>query len=465
MRAGSGLLLTTEPRPRASEHHKDLKETAARLHVAGEQQEGFGTQAREVQAQEAGTGCGRQGAAEATPGIAGNGPGDPSSNNFPEFAQPYVVIASPVGIATSTPGSTHIASGEHIALSSTEHISLTSGKRLLASASRGMRLFVQSLGYRLIAAAGDIDIRALKDSINLLAKLNITHTAERITLNAKTELVINGGGSATVYNAGGITHQTSGRYTGHAAKFSYTGPKNRAASFPEPPKPGQGNLELFNRYASSFANGAGIAGGTFEVEDALGKVFKGALDGVGHNVVSGAAPGPARVHYGKDPANTFVPASYFGGPMWPEAPQQGVAQRAQALSGSLVAAQQAMASHPVANVLGSMNQGAGNLIGTGIAMAGQLAASTPVGKALSSAAGLLGAANAKMPNGIPSAADAGGWLADAAGVHTYTGREPPRRTRSARCPRRGSVHESARARYDDANKRERRASRCLDAFA
>ncbi|WP_322077933.1 type VI secretion system Vgr family protein, partial [Burkholderia cepacia] len=54
VRAGSGLLLTTEPRPHASEHHKDLKETAARLYVAGEQQEGFGTQAREVQAQEAG---------------------------------------------------------------------------------------------------------------------------------------------------------------------------------------------------------------------------------------------------------------------------------------------------------------------------------------------------------------------------------------------------------------------------
>ncbi|MCA8115541.1 type VI secretion system Vgr family protein [Burkholderia cepacia] len=421
VRAGSGLLLTTEPRPHASEHHKDLKETAARLHVAGEQQEGFGTQAREVQAQEAGD---QDAVAKALQkqhqGIVGNGPGDPASNDFPEFAQPYVVVASPVGIATSTPGSTHIASGEHIALSSTEHISLTSGKRLLASASRGMRLFVQSLGYRLIAAAGDIDIRALKDSINLLAKLNITHTAERITLNAKTELVINGGGSATVYNAGGITHQTSGRYTGHAAKFSYTGPKSRAASFPEPPKPGQGNLELFNRYASSFANGAGIAGGTYEVEDAMGKVFKGALDGVGHNVVAGAAPGPARVHYGKDPADTFAMGSYFGGPTWPEAPQQGVAQRAQALSGPLIAAQQAVTSQPVANVLGNLNQGAGNLIGTGLAVAGQLAASTSAGKALTSAAGLLGSAREKVQNGVPSAADAGRWLTGAAGGHTYT---------------------------------------------
>ncbi|WP_321847123.1 DUF2345 domain-containing protein, partial [Burkholderia cepacia] len=101
--------------PHASEHHKDLKETAARLHVAGEQQEGFGTQAREVQAQEAGD---QDAVAKALQkqhqGIVGNGPGDPASNNFPEFAQPYVVVASPVGIATSTPGSTHIASGEHI---------------------------------------------------------------------------------------------------------------------------------------------------------------------------------------------------------------------------------------------------------------------------------------------------------------------------------------------------------------
>ncbi len=35
-----------------------------------------------------------------------------------------------------------------------------------------MRLFVQSLGWKLVSASGDIDIRALKDNINLLAKLD-----------------------------------------------------------------------------------------------------------------------------------------------------------------------------------------------------------------------------------------------------------------------------------------------------
>ncbi|WP_153101225.1 type VI secretion system Vgr family protein [Paraburkholderia hayleyella] len=422
VRAGAGLLLTTEPRPMASGHHKDLKETAQRLEVAGEQQDGFGAMAREVQVQETGDqDLVARALLKQHKGIVGSGSGSPDSNNFPEFEEPHLMVASPAGIALSTPGSTHIATGAHIALSSTEHISLTSGKRLLASASRGMRLFVQNLGYRLVAAAGDIDIRALKDSLNLLAKLNITHTADRITLNAKTELVINGGGSATVYNAGGITHQTSGKYTGHAARFSYTGPKNRATSFPAPPKPGQGNLELFHRYDSSFANGAGIAGGTYEVEDALGKVFKGKLNDAGHNIVSGAAPGPARVQYGKDPADTFATASYFGGPTWPAEPQQGITQRAQALASSLVAAQQTVTSQSVANVLGNLDQGVGNLMGADLAVAGQLAASTSVGKALTSAARLLGSARAKMQNDIPSAADAEGWLTGAAGAHTYAG--------------------------------------------
>ena len=158
-----------------------------------------------------------------------------------------------------------------------------------------------------------VDVRALKDSINLLAKLNITANADRITLNAKTELVIQGGGSATTYNAGGITHVTTGPYTAHAANFAYTGAKSLAGVFPEPPNPGKGNLELFNQYAGR----QGIKGGDFEVIDALGKRLKGALDTNGFAAVAGAAPGPARVKFGPDPADTWSDGSYIGKPEWP----------------------------------------------------------------------------------------------------------------------------------------------------
>ncbi len=335
VRAAAGLLITTEPRPNESKHHKDLPETAERLATASDQQDGFAVQAKELQAQEAGDQDDVAKALHAQhQGVLGSGPANLTANEFPEFTEPHLVLASPAGIALTTPRSSHIATGEHLALSSTGHTSLSIGKRLLASASRGMRLFVQSMGWRLVAASGDIDVRALKDSINLLAKLNITANADRITITAKTELVIQGGGSATTYNAGGITHATSGPYTAHAANFAYTGAKSLAGVFPEPPKPGKGNLELFNQYAGR----QGIKEGDYEVIDALGKSIKGKLDGKGFASVAGAAPGPARVLFGKDPADTWSDGSYIGKPEWPlnppgpeEVPSQVQAMVAQVL--------------------------------------------------------------------------------------------------------------------------------------
>ncbi|WP_286902032.1 DUF2345 domain-containing protein, partial [Pseudomonas sp. UBA7500] len=314
IRAAAGLLLTTEPRHHEAKHHKDLPETAERLATASEQQDGFGQQAREVQAQEAGDQDEVAKALHAQhQGIVGSGPTNQSANEFPEFSEPHLVLASPAGIALTTPRSTHVATGEHLALSSTGHTSLSIGKRLLASASQGMRLFVQNMGWRLVAASGDIDIKALKDNINLLAKLDITANADRITLTAKTELVLQGGGSATTFNAGGITHVTTGPYTAHAANFAHVGPKSLAGTFPEPPKPGKGSLELFNLYA----NAKGIQAGDYEVTDALGTVLKGSLDGQGFNAVSGVAPGPASVSFGRDPTPPWTPSSYIGLVNWP----------------------------------------------------------------------------------------------------------------------------------------------------
>lgn len=317
VRAAAGLLITTEPRPNESKHHKDLPETAERLATAADQQDGFALQAKELQAQEPGDQDDVAKALHAQhQGVVGSGPVNTSANEFPEFTEPHLVLASPAGIALTTPRSSHIATGEHLALSSTGHTSFSVGKRLLASASQGMRLFVQSLGWRLVAGSGDIDVRALKDSINLLAKLNITANAERITLTAKTELVIQGGGSATTYNAAGITHVTTGPYTAHAANFAYTSAKSLAGVFPEPPKPGEGDLQLYNQYAGQ----QGIQGGGFEVIDALGQRLKGSLDAQGFATVSGAAPGPGKVAFGKDPADTWTQGSFIGEPEWPVMP-------------------------------------------------------------------------------------------------------------------------------------------------
>ncbi|OUM37514.1 hypothetical protein B8W70_00300 [Pseudomonas sp. 1239] len=340
VRAAAGLLLTTEPRHHEAKHHKDLPETAERLATASEQQDGFGQQAREVQAQDSGDQDEVAKALHAQhQGIVGSGPTNQSANEFPEFSEPHLVLASPAGIALTTPRSTHVATGEHLALSSTGHTSLSIGKRLLASASQGMRLFVQNMGWRLVAASGDIDIKALKDNINLLAKLDITANADRITLTAKTELVLQGGGSATTYNASGITHVTTGPYTAHAANFAHVGPKSLAGTFPEPPKPGKGNLELFNKYATL----EGVKEGDFEVVDAMGTRLPGALDAKGFMSVAGAASGPVSVRFGRDPADTWSVGSYFATSAKPIVPGgENVAAQAKTLASAAMGAMHAV---------------------------------------------------------------------------------------------------------------------------
>ncbi|HEY8331589.1 MAG TPA: type VI secretion system tip protein TssI/VgrG [Pseudomonas sp.] len=236
VRAKDGMLLTTEPRDGAARHAKDLGETVQRLTQAREQHEDLAQAAQQAKAQD--------GAADQSDvtrvlkaqndAIMGTGG---ESGGFPELEEPHLVLASPAGIETTTPQSTHIASGEHIALTSGKHLSLSAAASLLASAKEAIRLFAYNAGMRLVAANADIDIRALKNNINLLAKLEITQTANKITITAKEEVLINGGTSYSRWNNAGIVHGTKGAWIEHASQHSMPGPDSLpvpGVNFPEP---------------------------------------------------------------------------------------------------------------------------------------------------------------------------------------------------------------------------------------
>ncbi|KVC97937.1 type VI secretion system Vgr family protein [Burkholderia ubonensis] len=141
-----------------------------------------------------------------------------------QFEQPHLVLASPVGVVTSTPEQIHLSSGKTTAVTAGDHMSVSTGGGFFASARRALRLFVYEAGMRLVAAAGDIDVKALKDSINLLAKLNVTVTASKITISAQQEVEINGGGSYTRWAAGQIKSGTSGGFEVHSASRTFVGP-------------------------------------------------------------------------------------------------------------------------------------------------------------------------------------------------------------------------------------------------
>ncbi|RQO46621.1 type VI secretion system tip protein VgrG, partial [Variovorax sp. KBW07] len=223
IRAAKGLLVSTEARPNARAHITDMGETVARLTAARDLHEGMSYTAQAAKAHDAGDqDVVTQALKEHNDAIKGKG-GKASEEQFPELAEPHLVLASPVGIHSTAGTTTHIASIEHTALSSGGHTSISAGKSLLASVKEAVRLFAYK-AIRLTAATAGIDIVALQDSIKLMAKLDIKLEANRITITAKDEILVNGGSSYTRWNASGIVHGTNGVWREHAATHGFVGP-------------------------------------------------------------------------------------------------------------------------------------------------------------------------------------------------------------------------------------------------
>jgi type VI secretion system secreted protein VgrG len=194
-RANQGMLITTEARPNAASHIKDMGETIQRLASAQEKQKNHAEVAEKNRAQENGQQS-RVAASVKAQNDAIRGDGASAGKcSFPELSEPHLILASAAGIATTTAQSTHIASEGDTAITTGRSVAIAAGDGFFASVVTTLRLFVQRAGMKLIAAAGDIDVQTLSDSINLLAKLNITQTGNRIVINAKEDVVINGGGS------------------------------------------------------------------------------------------------------------------------------------------------------------------------------------------------------------------------------------------------------------------------------
>jgi len=222
-RANRGMLITTEARRAGTSPVKDMDETLQRLSAAQRQHEALSKLAQQAVAQE----DDQVRVAEALKAQNENIRGGLATNgNFPQLASPHLVFASPAGIETTTRGSTHFSSDQNVALTSGRDLSVASGGGFFASVRNSLRLFVHKAGLRLVAGAGDVDLKALTDSINLLAKLNVTLTANRISINANEEVVINGGGSYVKFYAGGIEQGTNGKFIGQADKHEFLGAKN-----------------------------------------------------------------------------------------------------------------------------------------------------------------------------------------------------------------------------------------------
>ncbi|WP_322044368.1 type VI secretion system Vgr family protein [Paraburkholderia sp. J67] len=288
VRANRGMLVTTETRSGATQPVKDMGETIARLDEARTLHDNLAGQAQANGAQD--SGADQKAVAAAINAQNSALKGKPGAGKFPEFAQPHLTLASPAGIESSTAGSTHVASGEHFAITSGANVSMAAGGSFFGTFGNKLRMTVQKAGMWLVAVSGDIDLRALKDSINLLAKLNVSVTGEKITIRAKQEVEIQGGGSFTRWSAGKIYSGTSGDFEVHSAGRLFTGPVSTTP--PTLPLSTPGNQELhFSLGALSNDSAARVAGEPYELYRGNTLIDSGVTDDYGRVVVKDHQPG------------------------------------------------------------------------------------------------------------------------------------------------------------------------------
>lgn len=245
----NGLLLTTEPRDKATAHITDMAETVQRLAHARDQHETLAEQAQKFKAQNEED---QLKVAHALKLLNDALQGTPQQDRlFSELEKALLVLATPESILSTAAHNTHQHSGQHHAITAGAHTSISTGKNFLVNANSAIKLFAYELGMQLISASADIDIKALKTSIHLFAKLHITQTADTITLSAKNKISIQGGGSTTTWSASGIASTSSAPFTVHSAGAFFDDVKPGAIPpLPEPPKPGTGQLNLLYQYAN-----------------------------------------------------------------------------------------------------------------------------------------------------------------------------------------------------------------------
>ncbi|WP_425514490.1 DUF2345 domain-containing protein [Collimonas antrihumi] len=228
IRSGKGMLISTDARDKANSHIKDMQEPLGYLTNARDQHEQYADYAQQLDAQDKNADQSDVATAIKAQNDDLNGDGEQG-----QLTAPHLLLSSPAGIQSTTPQSTHIASGAHTALTTGGHVSLSIGERFLANARNGIRFLAHYSGIKLIAAAGIIDIKALTDAINMIAKLDIsvTSTTGKITLYSPNEIRIGAGDSFTVWKPGSITDYSQTRTT--FAHFAAPGPKLMPGTVPE----------------------------------------------------------------------------------------------------------------------------------------------------------------------------------------------------------------------------------------
>lgn len=136
---------------------------------------------------------------------------------------PIVAIEAPAGVLVGSQAGIAFGAQTDLDLVSVGNTQVSAGRKLLLHALQGISVFVHSLGARLVAASGKVEIEAQDENVEITsAKRIVLAASEEIVLQSPKITVVAQGAQVAIGD-GAITHQCTDSFVVKASKFEFPG--------------------------------------------------------------------------------------------------------------------------------------------------------------------------------------------------------------------------------------------------
>ncbi|WP_313052113.1 type VI secretion system Vgr family protein [Atlantibacter hermannii] len=158
-------------------------------------------------------------------------------SSIKDLQQSALLMSAPDGIAQVSPQSIQISSGQNFIQTSGENSDFSVFKKFTVAAGEIISLFAKTLGIKIYANKGKVDIQAQGDEMALtsLKAMKIISKSDEVYIQASKKLTLSCGKTAVVIEPSGIKILTPGDVNAKCASINQLAPQSFSPAQPELP--------------------------------------------------------------------------------------------------------------------------------------------------------------------------------------------------------------------------------------
>lgn len=268
IRASKGIMLTTEPQPRAQGQQLDMTAAIAAL-------EGALSLAMTLQ----------QCATTAGASAADTGLQAQLKKTLNQLTAPGLLAYADKGQAFVTPSSLQLSAGEDLITTAGNDASVSVVKKFSLAVGEKLSIFARKLGIQMIAGAGDVVTQAQRGGMHLLSQQDFTlaSTDGKMNGSAKQGIQLTCGGGGIRINADGsveIFSPTAIELKG--PNLAFKGPESVKTTVPTFEK---GEFKRRFKLHATDDPGQAIPNQKFRLQNDAGEIIEGVTDKDGHSSI------------------------------------------------------------------------------------------------------------------------------------------------------------------------------------